>query len=379
MTSVVASASVLDSRVSPVTPRLLLSTGLIARRFHELSAALGDVTLFYAVKANPHPAVLETLAVVGAGFDVASSAETDAVLATGVAPQRLLSSNPMQARRAVRHHHAAGVDTFVVDSLGEARKVAAEAPGAALLARLATSGAGSDHSLAGKFGADPQEVFDILDAAPRLGLRPAGVAFHVGSQQREPERWIAPIDTAAGLFAALERNGHRPWLLDIGGGFPAAHAAPCPPLSSYGRVIQAAVRAAFGARRPSLIAEPGRGLVGDAGVLEARVLGVAQRGGRRWVYLDAGVFSGLVETLGEEIRYRIWSSAGGAPAPAVLAGPTCDSADVMYSHLELPDDLAEGDRVWFGAAGVYTTAYSSTFNGFAPLPTVLTDSLPCAG
>ena len=357
-------------------PRLLLSPQRIRHSFRELGAALGGVELHYAVKANPHPAVLAAIAAQGGCFDVASPAETDAVLAAGVGAARLLSSNPMQTRAAIRHHRGAGVDTFVVDSVDEARKVAAEAPGAALLARLATSGAGSDWSLAGKFGAAPDEVFTILEVAAELGLRPAGVAFHVGSQQREPERWIAPIDTAAGIFEVLRAHGHRPWLLDIGGGFPAHHAVPCPPLSGYGRVIDAAVQAAFGAARPRLIAEPGRALVGDAGVLEASVLGVAQRAGRRWVYLDAGVFNGLTETLGEAIHYRIRTSACGAPAPAVLAGPTCDSADVLYRDVALPDDLAEGDRVWFGAAGAYTTAYASAFNGFDPIATEITDDLP---
>ena len=154
---------------------------------------------------------------------------------------------------------------------------------------------------------------------------------------------------------------------------------PCPPLAVYGRTIEAAVQAAFGAHRPRLIAEPGRALVGDAGVLEASVLGVAHRAGRRWVYLDAGIFNGLTETLGEAIHYRLRTSATGAPAAAVMAGPTCDSADVMYSCVDLPDDLAEGDRVWFAAAGVYTTSYASAFNGFAPLRTELTDTLPCVG
>ena len=376
MTTLVAASATAAGHPAAITPRLLLSPQVIGRRFRELSAALGEVSLHYAVKANPHPAALLAIAEQGGCFDVASPAETDAALATGVGAARLVSSNPMQSRQAIRHHRDAGVDTFVVDSIDEARKVAADAPGAALMARLATSGAGSDWTLAGKFGADPDEVFAILELAATLGLRPAGVAFHVGSQQREPARWVDPINTSAGIFTALRGHGHRPWLLDIGGGFPAEHAVPCPALSVYGRVIEAAIVAAFGAGRPRLIAEPGRALVGDAGVLETSVLGVTHRAGRRWVYLDAGIFNGLTETLGEAIHYRIRTSAHGAPEPAVLAGPTCDSADVLYRNVQLPADLAEGDRVWFGAAGVYTTACASGFNGFDPVPTQLTDDLP---
>lgn len=359
------------------TPALLLSVAVVRQRYAELAAALPEVTLYYAVKANPHPEVLRTLRAAGASFDVASPAEVDASLAAGAARSQLLCSNPVQSRAAIAAEYAAGVRTFVVDSLAEARKVAEVAPGSTLLGRLATSCEGSDWPLSGKFGASADDVVTLLDAAARLGLHPAGVAFHVGSQQRQPERWVEPITTAAAIFERLERLGHRPWLLDIGGGFPAHHREPCPPLSVYGRVIQQALAASFGPFRPTVVAEPGRSVAGDAGVLEASVLGVTERGGRRWVYLDAGVYNGLAETVGEAIQYRITTSRDGGPvAPAVLAGPTCDSTDVMYRSIPLPCCLAEGDLVRFHAAGVYTSAYATSFNGFTPLRTRLVERVP---
>lgn len=377
MTAVLSTSVRHATRRAPSTPSLSLCLEVIERRHSELAAALPGTTLFYAVKANPHPLVLELLCRLGVSFDVASPAEARAALEAGARRAQVLCSNPVQSRSAIAAEYASGVRTFVVDSPGELRKVAEEAPGATVLARLSTTGEGSDWPLSGKFGAPAEEVVHLLRGARTLGLRPAGVAFHVGSQQREPERWIDPIRTSAAIFDCLERSGERPWLLDLGGGFPGHHRDTCPPLARYGAVIEAALTDAFGPRRPTTIAEPGRSLVSDAGVLEAGVLGVAWRGGRRWVYLDAGVFNGLVETLDEAIHYRISTSADGGPTgPTVLAGPTCDSTDVMYRSVELPLNLAEGDLVRFHSAGAYTTCYATGFNGFDPLPTRIVRQLP---
>ncbi len=262
---------------------------------------------------------------------------------------------------------------FVVDSIDETAKVADAAPGASVLARLSTTGVGSDWSLSGKFGCSTRDCVGVLLAAARMGLDPAGVAFHVGSQQRDPQAWTAPITAAATVFDALRESGSPPWLLDLGGGFPARHEGRQPPLACYGEAIEQALTDAFGARRPRTVIEPGRGIAGDAGILVTSVLSVVWRDGVRWVYLDAGVFSGLVETLDEAIRYRIVTSADGGPAgPVVLAGPTCDSADVLYQRtpVQLPLALAEGDQVRLLSAGAYTSCYSTVgFNGFEPLPT----------
>ncbi len=196
----------------------------------------------------------------------------------------------------------------------------------------------------------------------------------MGSQQRTPAAWDAPIAAAATIFASARTLGMAPRLLDLGGGFPAFLEGGAPPFAAYGAAIERSLDRHFPRRRPATLIEPGRGIVGDAGVLVASVIGIAERGDRRWVFLDAGVFSGLVETLDEAIRYRFETDRDGTLAPCVLAGPTCDSADVLYERTPalLPRDLAEGDEVRLLAAGAYTTCYATVgFNGFPPLRTRL--------
>lgn len=366
-----------DTLLDRVTPRLDLDPSVVSERVRALQAALPGTDIRYAVKANSHAAVLEAVAAAGAGFDVASSAETRAALATGCPAGELIHSNPVSARHELAANAALGVGLFVIDSAGEIDKLADVAPGCRVLVRLATSGAGSDWPLSRKFGATPADALAILTLARDRGLQPVGVAFHVGSQQREPSAWRDPIDAAAMVFDQARGRGMALDVVDLGGGFPAAHVGHAPTLTAYGAVIGEALRSAFGSRRPRTLIEPGRGIVGDAGVLVASVIGVVDRGGRRWVYLDAGVFTGLVETLEEAIRYRVSTSKDGSDTgPCVVAGPTCDSADVLYERvpLDLPRDLAEGDEVRFHSAGAYTTCYSTVgFNGFRPLPTMLAE------
>ena len=361
-----------------LTPYLELDTSLAVDRLIELAAALPGTAVHYAVKANPHPLLLAELAAAGCRFDVASPVEVRAALRAGATAGALVYSNPVKRRDHVAEAYALGVRLFAVDSLPEVAKVADVAPRSEVLCRLATSGAGSDWPLSRKFGCSADEAVEILTHAAELGLGAAGVSFHVGSQQRDPEAWGGPIGTSAHVFDLLRRQGLSPHLLDLGGGFPAAYDEGCPPVAAYAEAIDRHLDAAFGEQRPETIVEPGRGVVGDAGTLVATVIGVVDRGGVRWVFLDAGVFTGLVETLGEAIRYRLRTTAdGGRTGPCVLAGPTCDSADVLYEDrmVSLPVDLAEGDEVRLLSAGAYTSCYSSVgFNGFAPLATVATST-----
>jgi len=359
------------------TPRLELSVGAAVSRYLDLASALPGTSIHYAVKANPHPVLLRALAQAGCHFDVASPAEVRAALAAGAPASHLVHSNPVARRDHLREAHDLGVRLFVLDSPGEVAKLADAAPGASMLVRIVTSGSGSDWPLSRKYGCSVEDAVALLRDAARLGLDPAGVSFHVGSQQRDPQAWGPPIRSAARVFEAVRAHGIRPWLLDLGGGFPAAlEGGEVPSVSEFGAAIETHLADAFGDDRPRTLVEPGRGIVGDAGTVVTSVVGVVDRGGVRWVFVDAGVFTGLVETLDEAIRYRLEvPGVGGTSGPCVLAGPTCDSADVLYetTPVSLPLTLAEGDELRIYAAGAYSTCYSTVgFNGFAPLPTVIT-------
>lgn len=352
------------------TPYLALDIRMAVRRYRRLAAVLPGTAVHYAVKANPQPELLAALVAAGASFDVASPAEVRACLSAGASVDDLVFSNPVKRRSDLVEAAAMGVRLFAVDSLAETIKVAEAAPGSSVLCRIVTSGAGSDYPLTRKFGCTEAEAEQILRTAAARGLDPAGISFHVGSQQRDPQAWDPPIATAARIFERLRADGLRPWLLDLGGGFPAALEGDTPPLPAYGAAIETSLRRHFADHLPRTLIEPGRGLVADAGQVVATVIGVVRRGDERWVYLDAGVFTGLVETLDEAVRYRLSCSAPGPLEPAVLAGPTCDSADILYQRVLLPAELAEGDEVRFASAGAYTTCYSTVaFNGFAPMGT----------
>ncbi|HYN66030.1 MAG TPA: type III PLP-dependent enzyme [Ornithinibacter sp.] len=369
-------ASVASPTPAAPTPRLELSVGTALARYLALASALPGTAVHYAVKANPHPVLLRALAQAGCRFDVASPAEVRVALEAGAAASDLVHSNPVARRDHLAEAHALGVRLFVVDSPGEVAKLSHAAPGASVLVRIVTSGSGSDWPLSRKYGCTVDEAVALLVESGRRGLDPAGVSFHVGSQQRNPHAWAAPIASAARVFAGVGAAGHHPWLLDLGGGFPARLDGEPIPIADYGQAIDAHLTTAFGADRPRTLVEPGRGVVGDAGTVVTSVVGVVDRGGARWVFVDAGVFTGLVETLDEAIRYRLEApGVGGPTGPCVLAGPTCDSADVLYetTPVWLPLALAEGDELRIHAAGAYSTCYSTVgFNGFAPLPTVIT-------
>jgi ornithine decarboxylase len=266
------------------------------------------------------------------------------------------------------------VRLFAFDSLAELEKLAAAAPGARVFCRILMDGAGADWPLSDKFGCDGVMAAELLSRAAALGLEAAGVSFHVGSQQRQTGQWDIALARVAAVFAALRRSGITPGMINLGGGFPARYRSGHPPLAAYAEEIAAAVARHFGDPPPRLIIEPGRAMVGDAGVIRSEVVLISRKShdaARRWVYLDVGMFGGLPETMGEAIKYRIRTARDGGPdGPVVIAGPTCDEVDVLYEDADyrLPLDLEIGDKVEILSAGAYTASYASIgFNGFPPL------------
>jgi len=347
-------------------PFLILDTAIVREKLRRFRAALPRVRPHYAVKANPDRRVLKVLAQQGAGFEIASTAELDLLLSLGVDAAEVFFSNPMRSRESDAYAAAKGVRWFVVDSVDELRRMHAVDPAACLYLRIATPNIGSDWPLSGKFGAGAGEAREIIATAAKLGADLGGVTFHAGSQCRNPENWRVGIEKARTLFDAMTKAGLKPRLLDIGGGFPVRHVKPIPSIEVIGAVVNEALRAF--PDDVQVIAEPGRYLVSDAGYFVCRVLGTAMRAGKRWMHWDAGLFGGVIETT-EGLKYRIRSDRSGPDIAWNVAGPTCDSVDVVMRDEPLPSDLQEGDFIYIRNAGAYTTAYASGFNGF-PLPEV---------
>jgi ornithine decarboxylase len=317
--------------------------------------------------------VLRTLAQQGSSFAVASRAEIDLCLKAGVKVECISFGNTIKKEADIAYAYQRGVQLFSFDSEQELEKLARAAPGVAVMCRVLVEGSGAQQSLSRKFGCSPTQAARLLVRAHELELDPAGVAFHLGSQQTEPWRWAPAIETAANVFIATAAAGVDLRLLNIGGGFPAHYVQDVPSLDSYALAIRAALSRSFGADHPQLIWEPGRSLVADAGVMRTEVVLVSRKpdgDGDRWIFIDVGRFGGLAETAGEEIRYRLRTNRDGGPTgPAILAGPTCDSVDILYERerYELPLDLAPSDVIDFFSTGAYTASYAAVgSNGFRP-------------
>ncbi len=357
-------------------PCLVVDLDVVRDNYRAFAKALPDSRVFYAVKANPAPELLSLLASLGSCFDTASVAEIEMVLAAGATPDRISFGNTIKKERDVARAYALGIRLFAVDCRAEVEKISRAAPGAKVFCRFLFDCAGAEWPLSRKFGCDPEMAVDVLDHAQRLGLEPVGVSFHVGSQQRRTAAWDEALKSAAAIFRACAERGIALSMVNLGGGFPTKYLRDVPAVEAYGRSIFRALRKHFGNRIPETIIEPGRGMVGNAGVIEAEVVLVSKKSGRdqtRWVYLDIGKFGGLAETMDESIRYPIRTPRdGGEVGPCVLAGPTCDSADVLYEKrpYDLPISLEIGDKVLIEGTGAYTATYASVaFNGFAPLKT----------
>ena len=340
------------------TPVLLIDLQRVEDRYRELRAAFAEAEVLYAVKANPQPEILARLAGLGCGFDIASPGELALSQALG-RPNALLSyGNPAKKEADIAAAHAAGVGLFAFDSQMELEKLARAAPGAATVCRLSVSGAGAQWPLTHKFGCTVDQAVALLVEARRVGLKPAGIAFHVGSQQTQPEAWRHAIHRAGEVFRLAARAGVSLEFLNLGGGLPAHYSTPVAPLAAYVEVMRAAVAASFGASPPRLIIEPGRYMVGDAGALVTEVVLVADRPHervRRWVYVDAGVFSGST---------RPWASAS-----ATGCVSTGRSVPPGRWWSPVPPATAPTSSITTGSRRRWTSPRASAWSSCPPAPT----------
>jgi ornithine decarboxylase len=361
---------------APATPCLVMDLAIVRHRYAQLRSALPDARVCYAVKANPAPQVVGELVGLGSSFDVASPGEIDLCLERGAAAESISYGNTIKKCADIAYAYARGVRLFATDSEPDLDNIAAMAPGSRVFCRILVDNKGSRTPFGRKFGCPPETAVHLLRRARDLGLDPYGVSFHIGSQQIDPGAWEHGIAGAREVFDGLAAENVALRMVNLGGGLPAVYTDSAPPLADYAARIEQSLDQHFGTDRPELLIEPGRHVVGDAGVLRCEVVLVTPESGasdRRWVYLDVGRYNGLAETEGEAISYRVRTSRDGDPAgPVVLAGPTCDGDDVLYqrTRYELPLTLRGGDRVDLLSAGAYTASYSAVgFNGFAPLPT----------
>ena len=349
-------------------PVLLVDTGIVREKARRFIAAMPRVRPHYAVKANPHPAVLKALIEEGAGFEIASIAELDLLLGLGVPAAEVFYSNPMKSRDYLEYAAAKGVEWYVADAIEEVQKIASVKADAKIYIRIDAPNVGSDWPLSGKFGAHPEDVPGIIAAAVEAKADLAGVTFHVGSQCLNPENWKVGLERARRVFNEMKLAGFNPRLVNLGGGYPVQHVKPIPGIDDIADVINEGLEAF--PEDVKVIGEPGRYLVSDAAYFVCRVVGTATRAGKRWMYWDAGVFGGVIETT-EGLRYNILTDRDDSPVVQwTVAGPTCDSVDICMRDIEFPEDMRENDFIYIRNAGAYTTAYASNFNGF-PLPDVV--------
>lgn len=357
----------------PATPCLVVDVDRVEENFRALRRALPLARIYYAVKANPAAPVLERLVRLDSSFDAAGIEEVEACLAAGAAPAAISFGNTIKKVSAIRRAHEAGVSLFAFDSDEELEKLARNAPGARVYCRIRVENAGADWPLSRKFGTTVEHAKELMLRAGDMGLDPYGLSFHVGSQQTTTAAYEVAISRVAMLFTDLTEAGVNLRMMNLGGGFPTRYRGEVPEIDTFAQAIMGAMTRHFGNALPEMVIEPGRFIVGDAGVVSAEVVLVSRRGDDpvRWVYLDIGRFGGLAETEGELIKYRITTPHDGTPmGPVAIAGPTCDGADIMYekANYRLPMALGCGDRVELLSTGAYVATYASQrFNGFAPL------------
>jgi ornithine decarboxylase len=357
------------------TPVLILDLDVIKANYEALRTNIPYAKVYYAVKANPNDEVIGLLRDLGSNFDVASRYELDQLLGLGVAPERLSYGNTIKKERDIAYFYEKGVRLFVTDSPSDLDKISRAAPGSRVFFRLLTEGLGADWPLSKKFGCHPDLARQLIKLSVRLGLEPYGISFHPGSQQRDVGAWSSAITQAGMLFRwAREEANVELKMLNMGGGFPADYVEPTDSLAQYAEDIGRFLDNNFKDHMPQeIIIEPGRSMAGNAGVIVAEIVNIAKKSVHErypWVFIDVGKFGGLIETLDEAIKYPIYFEGSGNARSIIIAGPTCDSMDILYEKwtYTMPDSARIGDKVYILSTGAYTRSYSSIyFNGFPPL------------
>jgi len=355
------------------TPCLILDLDVVKGKYEELRKHLPYAKVFYAVKANPTDEVVSLLRDLGSSFDVATRYELDQLLRLGVSPDRMSFGNTIKKERDIAYFYEKGVRLYSSDSFEDVDKIARAAPKSKVFFRILTEGLGADWPLSRKFGCHPEMTKNLILHAREKGLEPYGISFHVGSQQRDIGQWSTALSTVSSIFSWAEDHGVKLKMINMGGGFPADYTDPTNPINYYADDILGYLKNNFGEELPEIIIEPGRSMVGNCGVIVTEIVNIAKKSTHdlyHWVFLDIGKFGGLIETLDEAIKYPIYFEKAGPTLDIILAGPTCDSMDILYEKTpyDMPAGTKIGERAYILTTGAYTQSYSSIyFNGFPPL------------
>ncbi len=357
------------------TPHIIVNLDIIRDYYLNMKKLCSYADIYFAFKACPLDNIVPMLVKEGSNFDIASRYELDHVMSKGATADKIFYGNTIKKAEDVKYFYEKGVRTFASDCENDIKKIAVNAPGSNVYFRILLPETNTaDWPLSRKFGCSEAMVMKLIPLAKELGLNPIGVSFHVGSQQRNMDIWNLALETSARIF---KNSPVKLSLVDLGGGLPAHYVQPVAELDEYAATIKGFIEKHFPGEKPRFVMEPGRSLTADSGILAASVVEVEKKDESekaRWVYLDAGKFNGLVETMEESIKYRLVYSCDpdnkAQTGPIILAGPTCDSMDIMYEKYtpQAPVNLKAGDRVYFLSTGAYTSSYASVaFNGFPPI------------
>ncbi len=353
------------------TPFLLIDSDTVREKVSLIGQQIKDSKVFYAVKANPDRKILRFLNDLNLGFEISSEGELEILASLGVGPERIISSNPVKSLKFLRLAFSYGINYFSYDSEDEIEKLSTYAPHCNVYVRLSVPNEGSEWPLSKKFGVELDEAAALLSAAKEKGLNPVGITFHVGSQCTNIYNWHIALDKARALWDKAGKNGIKLTILNIGGGYPINYTKHVISIDAIEKQVNNLIYDLF-PEDVEIHIEPGRAVVGDAGVLVTTVIGKASRSDKDWLYIDVGVFNGLMESVGGIAYSYIVESYKHARSKKrwTLAGPSCDSFDVIDKNVALPEPNI-GNLILILSSGAYTISYASEFNGFSIPKTIL--------
>ena len=358
------------------TPLLVLDCNTLKGQIEKLSRALPNVDFFYAVKAFPHPAVINTMCQNGVGFDLASSGEIELVRNLYINPRHTIHTHPIKKDRDIRESLRFGCTTFVVDNRDELKKFYPWRHRTGLLLRISFPNTDATVDLSRKFGCSPDEALELLSQARQLGIHVKGLSFHAGSQSRNPDMHVTAIRECADIIREYNLHAETPIsTLDIGGGFPVNYCGAIPDIETFCQPLKRALESLDDGIH--VIAEPGRFLVGPAALSITAVAGKAQRNGKSWYYLDDGVYGAFSGKIFDHANYPLRCLVNGAAFPSVLAGPTCDSIDIISDCIDLPQ-LEIGDLIIGEMMGAYTMATATEFNSLPRCQVIVLNEPSCS-